>query len=112
MSSIPTGGNFVFCLNFLKLLDVQKCQKYRICVENENFDYTYEEPLSPNKDISALYNQFKADGFGAYMCESLLQLHQNIKSEVVLLFKLKLQQPRNDYFPKHDCGFTSVLLPP
>ena len=46
VSSIPTGGNLIFCWNFLKSLDVnivQKCQKCQICIENENL-----ESLSPS----------------------------------------------------------------
>ena len=39
VSSIPTGGNFSFCWNFLKLLDINIVQKCQICVENKNLSY-------------------------------------------------------------------------
>ena len=41
VSSIPTGGNFIFCWNFLKPLDVsfvQKYQKCQICIRKNSID--------------------------------------------------------------------------
>ena len=39
VSSIPIGGNIIFCSNFLKLLDVNFVQKCQICIVNENLHY-------------------------------------------------------------------------
>ena len=39
VSSISTGGNFVFCWNILKPLNVDIVQKCQICVLNENLNY-------------------------------------------------------------------------
>ena len=36
VSSVPTGGNFVFCWNILKLIDVNFVQKCQICVVSKN----------------------------------------------------------------------------
>ena len=49
LSSIPTGGNFIFCSNIFKPLNVEKCQKSQICVKNENLDlweYLYKKQVS------------------------------------------------------------------
>ena len=49
VSSIPTGGNFIFCWNILKSLDVnfeQKCQKCQICVIYETFEWNQRSPVN------------------------------------------------------------------
>ena len=39
VSSTASGGNFIFCWNFLKPLNVNIVQMCQICVENENLEY-------------------------------------------------------------------------
>ena len=58
VSSIPTGGNFIFSWNFLKSFDVnivQKCQKFQICVENENLDYHLNLTIFEKLKISQIF---------------------------------------------------------
>ena len=56
VGSNPTGGNFIFCWNFLKPLDVdvaQKCQKCQICVNHENLEKVrYSSARFPTDDLN------------------------------------------------------------
>ena len=48
VSSVPTGGNFIFCWNIFETLDVNFVQKCQICVENKPLDYFHYRIQGPH----------------------------------------------------------------
>ena len=103
VNSIPTGGNFIFCWNLLKLLDVNFIQKCQICVICENLDLVCGEMCTITKKV--VYFPVRC----TKECGSNRKNTKNLEMRLIIILHMKWHLFCADYFLRRTLRSTLYL---